>query len=100
MREYGVIRIHVHSIHEPPWLVGPDGEQTDLGGTKARVDILKMPAIGAVAGEINSPVGGIDEKRPPQCLVQIPGSSTRGMHRLKKKNLGIPYGHRVIPVPL
>src|SRR4029077_2324955 len=100
MREYRVIGVHVHTVHEPPWLVSAYGEQTDLGGTKAFVESLKMVAVGAVSGEINSPLGRIDEERPPQRLVRIPKPSARGMHRLKKDNPRIPYGHRVIPVHL
>src|SRR2546428_10783855 len=44
-RLYGFGRIHVNLLHEPAWLVGPDGEEREVDPAQPRGDVPKTGAL-------------------------------------------------------
>jgi hypothetical protein len=60
---------------QPPRLVGPDWQQTELRGAVLREYVLEVLFVRGVPGEVNPPFRRIDQERPPERLVGIRRSS-------------------------
>ena len=59
---HGLVRVHVHPIHEPSRLIRTNGQQTDSRGAVLLVDVAKMRSVCAVTSQVDSAFRRIDQE--------------------------------------
>src|SRR5258708_4385960 len=95
---HGLVRVHVHPIHEPSRLVRPNGQQTDSWGAVLLVDVAKVRAVRAVAGKINAAFRRLDQECAPQCLVRVSDPPARCVDRFEKMHVRVLDRNGFVPV--
>jgi hypothetical protein len=66
MRAHGLLRIHVLVAHEPARFVGADREQREVHDTVALAQLLEMPPVAGVAGEVRLEAAVLNNEAAPQ----------------------------------
>src|SRR5262245_44346541 len=56
MGEQGFLGIHMDVAHEPAWLVGADGKQSDVGRTEPLANLLEVSSPSRIARKEETPM--------------------------------------------
>jgi hypothetical protein len=67
----GVLGVHVLGLHEPPGLVGADGQHRDVDRADPLADELEAGEVGRVPRVVGPQPAGLVDKAAPQGLVRI-----------------------------
>src|SRR5437868_11228691 len=86
MRLHRLRRIHVNGLHEPAWLVPPNGQERKVNRTEPEPNVAEETCIRGVAGEKDARAVYCDHESSPQRSVSIQRTPRREMLRRRQRD--------------
>src|SRR5918994_4096435 len=68
-------RIQVNILHEPAWLIGPDGNERQIDRAEPLADLAEVGAVAGVSGMENSASLYLYKESAPECAVSVERST-------------------------